>query len=516
MSFLRFSMSRAEQESGEDDSNERTSLLDSIPASPISTIVPEEEPSPRLPFADNIDSYGSVNMNQRYWEELGPDFVDLEEGTNQNRSLVEDDNATPRVETVRGENDGNNNSNNTEQQATNGTSTSEDDDEVPRDGAIGNITRRLRCLFSAITFPIVPLGTVVSLALIWVLYAATSLDFRKTCSHPLHSYAFMSILLVVYIPNHAMIRSQIFHYSRERDGPVRPTRVRMYDQFFHTICLIYVYTGATLMETCTEDIIDPNSSAAYDNYEQLQLTSHIDTINTCEATCPSLYQAMSVYVATLEIFTSALILPLLFLPCIYLWFLQRATAEADAFARLQDRLQDEEALLSNGGITTGEILNNLEVVKIISKQQQSKSNSSNNQNRSNKAANGVESEQMELFTMPYDADPSKCTGTKCETKECCICMCEFDVEPLRTDDSSTDGTEISSKDFEDTSSTIVRTQCGHLFHKECLKGWVGGIWSANPNSTSFQVDTQQDWAKRKARQIHCPLCRTSLKNTNDN
>ena len=55
-------------------------------------------------------------------------------------------------------------------------------------------------------------------------------------------------------------------------------------------------------------------------------------LNSCAATCPNLYQALSVYVAMLEMFTFALILPLLFLPCIYLWFLRRATAEAEAFA----------------------------------------------------------------------------------------------------------------------------------------------------------------------------------------
>lgn len=506
MSFSWFSMSGVEQDNGENDSSERASLLDSSPASRLSTTVPEETPSPVRHFAD---SYGTVNSNDMVWRDLGADFIDVEEGTNQNRSLVEDDNATPGVETVRGENDGNNNSNSRDRQTTNEDTAPEDDDEVPRDGAIGNITRRLRCLFSTITFPIVPLGTVVSLALLWVLYAATSLDFRKTCSHPLHSYAFMSILLVVYIPNHSQIRSQIFHYSRERDGPVRPTRVRMYDQFFHTICLIYVYTGATLMETCSEDIVDPNNSAAYEKYEQLQLTIHGDTINTCEATCPNLYQAMSVYVATLEIFTSALILPLLFLPCIYLWFLQRATAEADAFARLQDRLQEEDALLNNGGITTGEILNSLDIVKIVSKQQ-TKPKGSNQESKNSEATNEEDLEQLELWTLPCDADPSKCIGTKCETKECCICMCEFDVEVQNAEE-----TESPSKDDGDTSSTIVRTKCGHLFHKECLKGWVGGIWSANTNGNNFRVDTQQDWRKRKARQVHCPLCRASLKNISD-
>ena len=98
------------------------------------------------------------------------------------------------------------------------------EEEEPRDGVIGNLTRRLRCLFSTITWPIVPLGTIVSVALLWVLYAASSLDLRKSCSHPMHSYALISLILVSYIPNHSHVRSQLFHYSRERDGPIRPAR----------------------------------------------------------------------------------------------------------------------------------------------------------------------------------------------------------------------------------------------------------------------------------------------------
>jgi hypothetical protein len=118
-------------------------------------------------------------------------------------------------------------------------------DEETRDGAIGTLTRRLRCLFSTITWPIVPLGTIVALALLWVLYAASSLDLRRTCSHPLHWYALASLILVAYIPHHAQVRSHLFHYSRERDGPIRPARVRMYDQFFHSVrlCSTFGYLG---------------------------------------------------------------------------------------------------------------------------------------------------------------------------------------------------------------------------------------------------------------------------------
>ena len=56
-----------------------------------------------------------------------------------------------------------------------------DGEDTSRDGAIGTLTRRLRCLFSTITWPIVPLGTIVALALLWVLYAASSLDLRRSC-----------------------------------------------------------------------------------------------------------------------------------------------------------------------------------------------------------------------------------------------------------------------------------------------------------------------------------------------
>ena len=62
----------------------------------------------------------------------------------------------------------------------------------------------------------VPLGTIVSLAFLWVLYAASSLDLHKSCSHPLHSYAVVSLVLVAYIPNHSYVRSHLFQYSRER------------------------------------------------------------------------------------------------------------------------------------------------------------------------------------------------------------------------------------------------------------------------------------------------------------
>ena len=344
-----------------------------------------------------------------------------------------------------------------------------DGDAAERSGTLGTLARRLRCLFSTITWPIVPLGTIVALALLWVLYAASSLDLRRSCSHPLHSYAVVSLVLVAYIPHHGNTRSQLFQYSRERDGPIRPARVRMYDQFFHTICLLYVYSGVTLIQTCHDDVVTPDNLVELMEKYNLESVPAETTLNTCAATCPNLYQALSVYVATLEMFTFALILPLLFLPCIYLWFLRRATAEAEAFAHLQDRLQEEEALLSNGGITASEILDSLENVKLVAR-------------RSN---NGTG--ESEVWLLPLCAT-SPSTGTSSNVKECCICMNEFGVQNEQGGDVETgfqvDGevggaedapcdtsTESEATDPKETS--IVRTRCGHVFHKEVSVKAVG-------------------------------------------
>jgi hypothetical protein len=393
---------------------------------------------------------------------------------------------------------------------------SANDGEETRDGAIGTLTRRLRCLFSTITWPIVPLGTIVALALLWVLYAASSLDWRRSCSHPLHWYALASLILVAYIPHHAQVRSCLFQYSRERDGPIRPARVRMYDQFFHTVCLLYVYTGVTLIQTCKEDILTTNSETETDAIsedQQLKMMGD-EPLNTCEATCPNLYQAMSVYVGTLELFTFALILPLLFLPCIYLWFLRRATAEAEAFAQLQDRLQEEETLLSNGGVTANEILDSLENVKLVSRSSQ----------------NG----ERQVWLLPSSATDAS-IGMNSDVKECCICMSDFPVQneadledglfeenPADLEDGLFEENPNPAKDSASTSSSedasgpvergVVRTRCGHVFHKECLSGWVGGRWQLNPQANnSAEDEAAPDNRRRRARQTCCPLCREDLR-----
>jgi hypothetical protein len=263
----------------------------------------------------------------------------------------------------------------------------------------------------------------------------------------------------------------------------------MYDQFFHTICLLYVYTGVTLIQTCREDLVGNESVSDIINAEDMQIPKDNAPLNTCAATCPNLYQALSVYVATLEMFTFALILPLLFLPCIYLWFLRRATAEAEAFAQLQDRLQEEEALLSNGGVTAKEILDSLENVKLVSRGQTD-------------AAGDAE---RQVWLLPSSATDAS-IGMNNDVKECCICMSDF---PVRDEADLEDGLfdeRAEEETLKDPAAAtgnlaergIVRTKCGHIFHKECLSGWVGGRWQMNPQTN--EQDENQPERRRRARQ----------------
>jgi hypothetical protein len=281
----------------------------------------------------------------------------------------------------------------------------------------------------------------------------------------------------------------------------------MYDQFFHTICLLYVYTGVTLIQVCDQDTIG-NESIPEDVREDLK--SFEIPLNSCAATCPNLYQAMSVYVATLEMFTFALILPLLFLPCIYLWFLRRATVEAEAITHLTDRLREEEAILSNGGVTAEEILDSLERVKLVS---------------ISKHPPGGDLTERQFRFLPCSAS-STSIGYVSDVKECCICMSEFPVQDEADRGEEQPGLSLPSPADKTTNTTIrnqeiVRTPCGHIFHRECLFGWMGGQWQINPssneerNNSNDNMDSDstgtQDRQRRRARQTCCPLCRKDLR-----
>ena len=350
----------------------------------------------------------------------------------------------------------------------------------PENGTVAVLTRRLRCLFSVITWPIVPLGVLCFLALLLFFWAFFD-DFQKTCSHPIKTYAYVTAFWCIYIPCHANLRARFFSYIRERDGPNRPPLVRRYDQLFHTLALLYVYAGITIIQTChddglsTPDMDEGNATATSSDEE----TFHPH--NTCAATCPHLFGAMAVYVLTLQFFTLSLILPLLFLPCIYLWFLRQVTADRD-LAVLQERFREEEEALLTGRATViaQEVLEELETVKLYRKR--------NEEIWAVSAGSGSISEGKDVKGV----------------KECCICMNDFDVsesDQFYRPDAETGQQEVDEDD------TVVRTRaCGHLFHKHCIASWVGGRWQGRHG-----YDNDTAWRERRARRSSCPLCRTELK-----
>jgi hypothetical protein len=375
--------------------------------------------------------------------------------------------------------------------------------ETERDTMIERLTRRLRCLFSAITWPIVPLGTLVSLCLVWVLYAAFVEDLKSSCSHPLHTFALASMCFLVYAPYHAQIRTHLFRYSRDRDGPIRPTRVRLYDQLFHTLCILYVYGGVTLMQSCKQDFGHANPETGDTTYQsdKNETISMMSASNTCEATCPQLYASLDVYVTMLELFTLSLILPLLFLPCIYLWILRRASSEAEHLWESSLDGNDADNLFGGGRgsstrrprVTAAELMQSLETVKLIRRHEDNTlmmkyisttraaaaTNESSTHNRYGSISTAAAAAQ--------DNDEAWSSDV---VKDCCICMSDFSVQ---------EGDDEEAQQQSNGDDTIVRTKCGHVFHTACLGNWIGGRW-----------DPHGEANRRRARRTCCPLCREDL------
>ena len=292
----------------------------------------------------------------------------------------------------------------------------DDDASLPeQDDPIESLTRRLRCLFATITFPVLPLGFLTLATLLGMLFAAFVLDADKRCSHPLHLYAGVSLLLLVYARWHTHWRS----------------RRNRWDQMVHTALLLYVYGGITLVQTCHQDE------------------------DSCAATCPNLYSALSVYVLALEVFTLSILLPLLCLPCLYLWFLQQTSRDAETMALLQERLRDED-----DAPTVEDLVQGLEPVRLVMDPRV------------------IDRTLLLVPTTPEDPDLSQAIKAD-DLQECCICMEAFDA----SSSSSTD---------------MVRTKtCGHVYHHKCILRWIRGDW---------QGDTS-----RRARRTTCPMCRSDLR-----
>lgn len=362
----------------------------------------------------------------------------------------------------------------------------EEDDDNEAD-ALALLTRRLRCLFSVVTWPIVPLGSLCIMGILWLAYSSFILERNVTCSHPLEWYSVTSLIVLVYLPFHTSIRSALFRYDRDRDGPDRPAVVRRYDQCIKMIAVLYVYAGITMLQTCQEDLglpgDDGTSNPAFGGNSSMNEGGSLLNNNTCAATCPQTFSSLRIYVACLELFFLSLVAPLLFLPCLYLYFVRRTMEDAEALTMLQDRFREEDAVRRNGGVTAESIMKQLQVVHLVV----------DPRTIDRKVlvvpplVTVAETSTVVPSTPPTRRAMDWDKALECDIKECCICMKNFaiegsnDIETGQLNDSAATAATDNGED-----DCIVRTTqtCSHLFHQRCLASWVGGRWEGNTGNAS--------------------------------
>jgi hypothetical protein len=424
----------------------------------------------------------------------------------------------------------------------------EDDGDIAQH--ITTLTNRLRILFYTLYIPIVPLSALLILLLLQLIYTAAQ---SPTCSYPLRTFSLFSLLLALYIPNHKMIKSRLFHYTRERDGTVRPRRVRIYDQCFHMMCLSYLYMDMVLIQSCKEDLITVpydgmtgGGIAGADGSSSVQDATM--SISTCSATCPELYPWFQKYDLVLRIFAAILVLPLICLPFVYIWIMRRIhTAEQlfrlDGFGAAGGGGQRRDDDFLAGGVLVKEIMEGLrevvlinepetETIKIVGVGEKGGMESWNRYREGNIAKECcicMNDFHFENTTPRYDSDGSRIldvdANTAISAKSSKDGLTSFENTTPRYDSDGSrildadENTAISAKSSKDglTSSSmehdingnlittnrsqiIVQTKCEHLFHKACIGGWIGG---RNWEGTSLMVDG-------RARRRNCPLCREDL------
>jgi len=264
---------------------------------------------------------------------------------------------------------------------------------------------------------------------------------------------------------------------------IRPRSVRIYDQCFHTICLLYIYLDMVLIQSCREDLIDD--------------------VSTCTTTCPDVYAWFQRFDLVLRIFAGILILPLVCLPFVYMWIMRRIHT-TEALFRFERGLGGintgrEEDYLA-GGVLVKEVMEGLREVVLIK----------------------VPVGNRSMIKIVGKGNQESWSGgrlrEKDAVKDCCICMsdfyCEGDGKSLDNDSNScgngdndrngevgesASNCDINGNEALPSQGCIVETKCGHLFHKACIGGWIGGRnWEDASGSNT------------RARRKCCPLCREDL------
>ncbi|GMH66863.1 hypothetical protein TrLO_g12769 [Triparma laevis f. longispina] len=162
------------------------------------------------------------------------------------------------------------------------------------------LTSRLRLFFGLITCLIIPTATTLFSLLIWLLISIRSND-SKQCDQPLEAYAYCALIVAVYTPQHRKIKKYVFRYDRERDGPRRPRKVLIFDRAYQVCFLLYAILGIVWVRDC----------------------------ETCQDTAPQLYKSALTFVICQTVLLILLLLPLMCVPCIFIYLLRSGVLFAD-------------------------------------------------------------------------------------------------------------------------------------------------------------------------------------------
>lgn len=334
---------------------------------------------------------------------------------------------------------------------------------------------------------------------------------------------------------------------------VRPRVVRIYDQCFHLLAILYVYYGTVLLKACQDDMMDVTTSMypttsmeggggiqgngnqnhndmASDAMGIMNTTNTTMTESTCAYSCPELFDSMQRFVFMLKIFVIVLLLPLVCLPFIYVWILRRINTEEAWLTFGRENNGNGGDGSGNGKVVlASEIMEELKDVVLVPLRDGVSHGSFDNEKEEKIDGVGTSTNTMlkkvrivdkSLLGNDHKTDPSchneedpllissrqgddydSQTKEWDTTKDCCICMCEFDLY----DES---GTANKNGDTKSSSKDIVQTRCGHIFHKSCIGSWIGGNWNEELN----RLESTTSRALRHG----CPLCRADLSPVNDN
>jgi len=333
---------------------------------------------------------------------------------------------------------------------------------------VSRIARRLRCIFTIITWPIVPMALLTCMTAVTMVVGFVS-NFSAECSHPLKVYFGITVYVFVYVCFiHDRIRARLLSVNHDQGNGNTTSNhnrlVRRYEQISHSIGLLYIYAGVSLVQACEDDTILPETPDAAIR-------------STCEATCPALFDATVRYVTIVCCLLLSFVLPLLFLPCIYLWFIRQAGSDRD-LAAMQERFREEEFLSYLAPTNTANDILNHSIEKVTLHR---------------KHDDHILAQTMGENSRLVEAKPTV------ETNECCICMNAFIIH-----EHDLENNQVPEQPAD--IDVIVRTKpCGHLFHERCMASWVGGRWRENEDFSETAP-----WRQRRAKRTTCPLCRGSL------